>query len=101
MKEIQQRREREVRARAEKEQIAQALRDLEKKKLNAIEFEKKRELKKLSAEREALRLKEEELADEIERLQKRMGESEDMWKAERDKINTEARGNVEMNMDML
>lgn len=76
MKELEEKREREVRAKAEKDAISQALKDLEKKKLNALEFEKKKELSKLENERESLRLKEEELMQEVERLQQRMDDNE-------------------------
>ena len=41
------------------------MRDLQNKRLNALERQKEIELKKLQSEREALRLKEEEIMDEI------------------------------------
>ena len=43
--------------------------DLEKTKLTTLESEKKRELEKLSNEREMLRMKEDELMEEIQRLE--------------------------------
>ncbi|CAG9315098.1 unnamed protein product [Blepharisma stoltei] len=102
MKELEEKREREVRAKAEKDAISQALKDLDKKKLNALEVEKKRELNKLEDERESLRLKEEELMQEVERLQNRMDDNEVQWKQERDKINLNARAaNVGVNMEIL
>ena len=43
--------------------------DLEKAKLSTIEQEKKRELERLIAEREALRTKENDLLDDIGKLE--------------------------------
>lgn len=53
----------------EKDQIRKALMDLEKAKLSTIEQEKKRELERLVAEREALRAKENDLLDDIGKLE--------------------------------
>ena len=64
------RKEKELRTRIEKDQIRRALVDLEKSKLTVLEQEKKKELLKLSNEREMLRLKEEEMMDDIQKLSK-------------------------------
>ena len=52
-------RDREIRARQEKQEIQRALQELEKTKFSVLEKEKKRELERLATEREALRLREE------------------------------------------
>lgn len=102
MRELEQRREAEMRARFEKEQISHALRDLEKTKLTALEHEKKREIHKLAGEREALRLKEEELMNEIQTLQDQLEGQELLWKEQRDKINTVASGvKVGKNLEVI
>ena len=58
MKELEMKRDREMRARIEKNQIQAALQEVEKNKITAMERDKRRELERLAAEREALRLKE-------------------------------------------
>lgn len=63
---LEQKKEKEIRARIEKDQIRRALMDLEKAKLTSIEQEKKRQLEGLIAEREVLRSKENDLLDQIE-----------------------------------
>ncbi|KAL4430115.1 hypothetical protein ABPG74_013562 [Tetrahymena malaccensis] len=67
--ELEMKKEKEIRARIEKDSIRRALVDLEKAKLSAVGQEKKRELEKLIQEREALRLKEQELVGDIENLE--------------------------------
>ncbi len=58
MIEFEKKKENELRARIEKDQIRKALVDLEKAKVTALAQERKKELEKLAAEREALRQKE-------------------------------------------
>lgn len=102
LNELNKRKERELKARTEKEQIDMALHELENRKLTTLEAEKKKELQKLHNEREALRLKEEELMNEVQRLQNRIDDNERLWKAERDKANLEAQGvDVSINMQNL
>lgn len=48
----------ELKARFEKEEIQKLLRGIEKSKLTALESDKQRELERLAAERESIRLKE-------------------------------------------
>lgn len=78
--------EKEIRARVEKDEIRRALMDLEKAKLNTIEQEKKRELERLINEREQLRLKENELMKDIEHLEQNTKVLDQMRKEEVDKI---------------
>ena len=56
----------------EKQQIAQALQEIEQTKMSAMERDKRRELERLAAEREALRHREEEVIDEIRDLEWQM-----------------------------
>lgn len=80
------RKEKELRARIEKDQIRRALVDLEKTKLNTLEQDKKKELMKLSNEREMLRLKEEELMEEISKLNENIYNMDQMRKDEINKL---------------
>jgi hypothetical protein len=59
MDELDMKRDRELRARAEKQDIQKALMEIERNKITLLEREKKRELERLAAERENLRIKEE------------------------------------------
>lgn len=102
LRELEKRKEREFKARTEKEQIEIALKELENRKLTTLEAEKKAELKKLHEQREMLRLKEEELMTEVQRLHIRIDDNDRLWKAERDKSNLEAQGvDVSINMQNL
>ena len=63
-----------MRARIEKQQIQQALQEVEKNKITALERDKRRELERLAAEREALRSREEQVIEEIRDLEAKMEE---------------------------
>jgi hypothetical protein len=72
VKDLELKKERELRARLEREEISKALKEIERSKLSALERDKRRELEKLAAERENLRLREEEVMDEITGLEGKM-----------------------------
>ena len=72
MSELDLKREREIRAKVEKQEILKTLQDLERTKITALERDKKRELERLAAEREGLRLREEEVMQEIHELEVRI-----------------------------
>lgn len=74
IKELELKNERELRAKIEKEEIQKALKEVERTKVSALERDKRRELERLAAERENLRLKEEEVVDEIKNLENKMYE---------------------------
>jgi len=74
MKELETKKDRELRARIEREEINKALKDIERTKTSALERDKRRELERIAAERESLRLKEEEVLDEITSLEGKMFE---------------------------
>lgn len=83
---LESKKEKEIRARVEKDQIRRALMDLEKAKLTTIEQEKKRELERLIAEREALRAKENDLLHDIESMEDNAKVLDQMRREEVDKI---------------
>jgi hypothetical protein len=58
LRDLEQRKEKELRAQIEKEEILRNIKDMDQKQLGALDREKKRELEKLAAEREALRVRE-------------------------------------------
>ena len=89
---LEMRKEKELRARIEKDQIRRALVDLEKTKLNTLEQDKKKELLKLSNERETLRLKEDELLDEIGKLDNNIQNMDQMRKEEINKLQSVQEG---------
>ena len=65
LRELEQRKEKELRAQIEKEEILRNIKDMDQKQLGFLEREKKRELEKLAAEREALRVREQQMLDEV------------------------------------
>ena len=58
IRDLEQRKEKELRAQIEKEEILRNIKDMDQKQLGALEREKKRELEKLASERENLRMRE-------------------------------------------
>ena len=84
VKELEGRKDRELRARIEKEEISKALKEIERTKISALEQDKRRELERLAADREGLRLKEEEVMDEIKNLEHKLYEQERMQRERRD-----------------
>ena len=86
MSDLQEKREAEIRALKEKDLVSRALKDLDKRNLNALEYQKKTQMKKLAEERENLKNKENELFAEIQRMQARLLDDEKMIKFEKEKI---------------
>ena len=86
MKELEMKRDREMRARIEKNQIQSALQEVEKNKITAQERDKRRELERLAAEREALRLKEEQVINDIRDLEDKMAEKEAQIAADKERM---------------
>jgi uncharacterized protein involved in exopolysaccharide biosynthesis len=74
VKELEMKKDRELRAKIEKGEIQKALKEIEKTKLSALERDKRKELERLAAERENLRLREEEVIDEIKGLENKLYE---------------------------
>jgi hypothetical protein len=86
MKELEMKRDREMRARIEKNQIQAALQEVERNKLTAQERDKRRELERLAAEREALRLKEEQVIDDIRHIEDKVALREAQMAADKDRM---------------
>lgn len=61
------------------------MKEIEKTKTNALERDKRRELERLAAERENLRLREEEIMDEIKNLENKQYEQERKLKEDKDR----------------
>lgn len=90
MKEIELKKERDLRARIEKEQIKKEIMLLEKNKLSSLEQEKKASLEKLAGEREMLKKKEDHLMNELARLEDDMRGLDEIRNQEMDKVNKNA-----------
>lgn len=69
MKELEQRKEKDLRAEIEKEEIARTMKELDKNSLTNADKLKRRELEKLSAERENLRIREQNMMDDIGKME--------------------------------
>ena len=76
LNELRSRKDREVRAALEQQEIQKALKEIQRDKASALERDKRRELERIAAEREHLRYKEEGLMDEITGLEKKFYEEE-------------------------
>lgn len=72
VKELEFKKDRELRAKIERDEIQKALKEIERTKVSALERDKRRELERLAAEREHLRLKEEDVIDEIKNLEEKL-----------------------------
>lgn len=80
IRDLENRKELELRAQIEKEEILKNLKDMDRGQLTAIEREKKRELEKLAAERENLRMREQSLMDEVKKMEHSLVEQERQFK---------------------
>ncbi len=76
VKELEMKNDRELRAKIEKDEIQKALKEIEKTKVSALERDKRRELERLAADRENLRLREEAVMDDIRGLEANTYEQE-------------------------
>jgi hypothetical protein len=80
MQELEQRKEKELRARIEKEEIARNIKNLERRQLTDVEIEKRRDLEKLASERENLRMREDQMMDDIKDLEKNLIDKEKQFR---------------------
>lgn len=101
MKDLQQRKELELRARLEKEQIFKTIKDLDSKQLTTLEKERKKELERLAGEREGLRQREQRMLDEVKTMETQLMEQERQFKQLRDSTTTAATRLIASNPDML
>jgi len=69
LRELELKKEKELRDRIEKDQIRKELANLEKEKLNVLGDEKKKQLLKVENDRNNLMMKEKELLKELEQLE--------------------------------
>ena len=90
LRDLEQRKEKELRAQIEKEEILRNIKDMDQKQLGALEREKKRELEKLAAEREALRVREQQMLDEVKRMEMHILEQEKQFRQIRESNATTA-----------
>ena len=73
---LQERKEKDFKAQIEKEEIFRTMKGLDPKQLGKEQEVYKQELKKLALDREAVRVKEQDLMDEIAKLEAQMLEKE-------------------------
>ena len=89
MQDLEQRKERDLRAQIEQEEIRRNLKDVGRgQQLGEMERQKKRELEKLAAEREQLRIREQQMMEEVRRMEEQMIEQERQRLAIRDSSTT-------------
>ena len=76
----------EIQAKMETDEINRQLRTIQKHKLTALENDKKRELERLAAERERIRMKEQYLFDEVKKLSSDIVIQEENFRVQRDEL---------------
>ncbi|CAI2384337.1 unnamed protein product [Moneuplotes crassus] len=84
LKELEKAKEKELRAEIDKEEIKQAIKDMDHSALSHADRQKKRELEKLSSERENLRIREQQMIDEVKRMEQDMINKEKKFREEAD-----------------
>ena len=100
MSDIEEKKTAEVRATKEKELVSRALKDLDRRNLNTLEYQKKMQMKALDEERKNLKKKENEVFQELQRMQARLLDDEVAIKAEKDKINMNIVTIKDINQDL-
>lgn len=86
MRDFEDRKDIELKAKMETDEIKKQLRLIQKSRLEALEKDKASELERLAAEREAIRLKEQNLLSEIERLRTSIVNEEEKFRLEADQL---------------
>ena len=76
LNELKSRKDREIRAKLEQEEIQKVLKEINRDKASALERDRRRELERIAAERENLRLREEAVMDDIRNLEEEAYEGE-------------------------
>jgi hypothetical protein len=74
IRDLEKRKEKELRAQLDKEEIMRNIKDLDRGQLTALEREKKKELEKLAVERENLKQREMHMMDEIKKMELQLAE---------------------------
>lgn len=88
LNELKSRKDRAIRAKLEQQEIQKVLKEIERDKASALERDKRREIEKIAAERENLRLREEAVMDEIRNYEEQMYESERKLTDQRNNLQT-------------
>ena len=86
LNELKSREDRRIRAQLEQKDIQKALKEIERDKASALQRDKRRELERIAAERETLRLREESCMDEIRNYEEKVYESEKRLQEHRNKL---------------
>ena len=76
LNELKSRKDREIRAKLEQEEIKKVLKEINRDKASALERDRRRELERIAADRENLRLREEAVMDDIRNLEEEAYEGE-------------------------
>lgn len=84
LKELERAKEKDLRAEIDKEEIKQTLKEMDQTALTHADRQKRRELEKLSSERENLRIREQQMIDDIKRMEEEMVEREKRFRKEAD-----------------
>lgn len=94
LKELEKSKEKDLRAQIDKEEIKQALKDMDQTALTHADRQKRRELEKLSSERENLRIREQQMADDIKKMEQEMIQREKRFRKEADEVRKENNDDV-------
>ncbi len=84
LKELEKAKEKEIRADIDKEEIKKAIVDMDHSALSHADRQKRRELEKLSSERENLRIREQQMIDEVKKMEEEMVKKERKFREEAD-----------------
>ena len=87
LKELEKAKEKDLRAELDKEEIKGAIKTMDQNALTHADRSKRRELEKLSGERENLRIREQQLVDDIKDMEKGMVQREKQFRKEAEHIN--------------
>lgn len=86
LKELERAKEKDLRAEIDKEEIKQAMKDMDHTALTHADRQKRRELEKLSSERENLRMREQQMIDDIKQMEQEMVKKEKKFRQEADEV---------------
>jgi hypothetical protein len=86
MRDLEKRKEVELRARMEREVVKRELRNLDAVQLKSIESERKQEIAQLAREREQLKMREDELLAEVAKLEDRITNREKSFKQQQNQV---------------
>lgn len=84
LKELEKAKEKELRANIDKEEIRQAIKDMDHSALTHADRQKRNELEKLSSERENLRIREQQMIDEVKQMEGGILKKEKKFREEAD-----------------